>query len=116
MRAPFREGTKLISWDIVNYDPNCNIQMCIEAVRRVTETTQTRDFLEVPVECILEPLRITITSNNGEFLKRHFTQISGAKTGGPASASVTDIFGAVFIDPVAWEGSPYSRRLETVSR
>ena len=103
MRAPFREGTKLISWDIVNYYPNCNTQMCIEAVRRVLETAQSREFLEVPVECILEALKITMTSNNGEFLKRHFTQINGATTGGPTSASVTDIFGAVFIDPVAKE-------------
>ena len=45
-------------------------------------------------------------SNNGECLKRHFTQINGATIGGPASASVTDIFGAVFIDPVAKEGVP----------
>ena len=69
----------------------------------------------MPVECILEALKITMTSNNGEFLKRHFTQINGATIGGPASASIMDIFGAVFIDPVAKEGSPYSRRLETVS-
>ena len=45
-----------------------------------------------------------MTSNNGEFLKRHFTQINGATIGGPASASVTDIIEAVFIDPVAKEG------------
>ena len=64
------------------------------------------EFLEVPVECILETLKITMTSNNEEFLKRHFTQINGATIGGPASASVTDIFGAVFIDPVAKEGVP----------
>ena len=29
---------------------------------------------------------------------RHFTQIDGATIGGPESASVTDIDGAVFID------------------
>ena len=63
MRAPFR--IKLISWDIVNYYPNCNTQMCIEAVRRVLETAQSREFLDVPVECILEALKITMTSNNG---------------------------------------------------
>ena len=69
MTAPFREGTKLISWDIVNYYPNCNIQMCIEAVRRVLETAQSREFLEVPVECILEALKITMTSNNGKSME-----------------------------------------------
>ena len=60
MRAPFQEGTKLISWDIVSYYPNCNTQMCIEAVT---------EFLEVPEECISEELKITMTSNNCEFWK-----------------------------------------------
>ena len=106
MRAPFREGTKLISWDIVNYYPNCNTQMCIEAVRRVLETAHSREFVEVLVECILKALKIAMTSNNGEFLKRHFTPINGATTGSPASASIMDIFGAVFINPVAREGDP----------
>ena len=81
MRAPFREVTKLNSWDIVNYYRNCNTQMCIEAVRKVLETAQSREFLEVPVECILEVLKLTMTSSNGEFLKRHFTQINGATIG-----------------------------------
>ena len=52
--------------------------MWIEAVRRVLETAQSKEFVEVPVECILEALKITMTSNNGEFLKRRFTQINGA--------------------------------------
>ena len=60
----------------------------------------------MPVECILEALKIAMTSNNGEFLKRPFTQINGATIGGPALASVRDIFGAIFIDPVAKEGVP----------
>ena len=47
-----------------------------------------------------------MTSNNGEYLKSHFTQINGTTTGGPASASVTDIFGAVFLDPVARKAGP----------
>ena len=106
MRAPFRKGTKLISWDIVSHYPNCNTQMCIEAVRRVLEAAQSREFLEVPVECILEALKITMTSNNGECFKRHFTQVNGASVGGPASASVTNIFLVMFIDPVAKEGVP----------
>ena len=80
--------------------------MCIEAVRRVLETAQSREFSEVPVECISEGLKITMTSNNGKFLKRHYTHINGARIGGRGSASVTDIFGAGFIDPVAKEGVP----------
>ena len=34
-KAPLREGTRLINWDIVNFYPNCNTQMCIEAVRNL---------------------------------------------------------------------------------
>ena len=60
----------------------------------------------MPIACTLEALKITMTSNNGKFLKRHFTQINGATTGGLASASVTDIFGAVFKYPVGREGGP----------
>ena len=112
MRAPFREGTKLISWDIVNYYTNCNTQMCIEAVRMVLEPAQSREFLEVPVERILEALKITMTSNNGEFLKRHFTQINGATIGRPASTSLMD---SVHRPSGKGGGSPYSRRLEMVS-
>ena len=69
--------------------------MCIEAV---SELLDTRIENKPPKECILEALRISMTSNNCEFLNRHFTQIDGATIGGPESASVTDIYGAVFID------------------
>ena len=36
-----------------------------------------------------------MTSNTFKFIGRHFTQITFC---GPGSASLTDIFGAVFID------------------
>ena len=39
-----------------------------------------------------------MSSNTCNFMNRYFTQIDGATIGGPESASVTDIFGAVFID------------------
>ena len=45
-----------------------------------------------------------MSSNNGEFRNNFFTQINGATIGGPESASVTDIFGAVYVDPVAEGG------------
>ena len=41
---------------------------------------------------------MTMTSNTGNFMGRHFTQIDGATTGGPESASVTDIYEAVCND------------------
>ena len=78
--------------------------MCIEAVREVVEENQQLD-LGVLVECVLEALKITMSSNNGKF-DNNFTQINGATIGGPESASVTDIFGAVNIDPVAKNGGP----------
>ena len=79
--------------------------MCIEAVREVVEDNQQLD-LGVPVECVLEALEITMSSNNGKFANNFFTQINGATIGGPESASVTDIFGAIYIDPVARNGGP----------
>ena len=86
---------KLNSWDIVNFYPNCNTQMCIEAVREVVEDNQQLN-LGVPVECVLEALEITVLSNNGKFANNFFTQINGANIGGPESA--------VYIDPVVKMG------------
>ena len=42
-----------------------------------------------------------MSSYNGQFQEKLFTQIEGTTVGGPESASVTDIFGAVYIDEVA---------------
>ena len=99
-RAPLSDTTKLISWDTVNFNPNCNTKMCIEAIKRVLQTYPHID-LKVPTESIIEALEITVSSNNTKFGGRFFTQANGATIGGPESASVTDIFGASFIDSVA---------------
>ena len=104
-RAPLSDTTKLISWDIVNFYPNCNTKMCIEAIKRVLQTYPDIDP-KVPTESIIEALEITMSSNNTKFEGRFFTQSNGATIGGPESASVTDIFGAIFIDPVAKAGDP----------
>ena len=90
----------------MNFYPNCNTEMCINAVKRVVEENPQID-LEVPIECVLEALEITMSSNNGSFANNFFTQVNGATIGGPESASVTDIFGAVYIDPVAKNGGPF---------
>ena len=88
--------------------------MCTEAVRKVVEENQHL-FLGVPVECVLETLEITMSSNNGKFANNFFTQINGATIGGPESASVTDIFWVVYIDPVAKNGGAHSpNRLEEI--
>ena len=39
-----------------------------------------------------------MTSNTCKVIGRHFTQIDGTTIGGPESASVADLYGAVFID------------------
>ena len=105
-RAPLSDTTKLISWDIVNFYPNCNTKMCIEAINRVLQTYPHID-LKVPTESILEALEITMSSNNTKFEGKFFTQSNGATIEGPESASVTDIFGAIIIDPVAKAGGPF---------
>ena len=106
-RAPLGINTTLNSWDIVNFYPNCNTQMCINAVKKVVEDNPQVD-LGVPVDCVLEALELTMSSNNGEFRNNFFTQINGATIGGPESASVTDIFGAVYVDPVAERSGPFA--------
>ena len=95
-QGPFeKEKLWMVSRDIVNYYPSCSTPMCIEAVGKLLDT---RSNNIPPKECIIEALSITMNSNNCKFLNQHFTQIDGATIGGPESASVTDIYGAVFID------------------
>ena len=48
-----------------------------------------------------------MSSNNTKFEGRFSTQSNGATIGGSKSASVTDIFGAILIDPVAKAGGPF---------
>ena len=57
----------------------------------IDNLARSQNFLE-------DSLTITMTSNTVNFMGRHFTQIDGATIGGPESASVTYIYGAVFID------------------
>ena len=64
---------------------------------------------------MLEALEITMSSNNGKFANNFFIQINGATIGGPESASVTNIFGAVYIDTIAKSGAYSSNRLEEIT-
>ena len=47
------------------------------------------------INCIQEALTITMSSNNGTFNGKFFTQVNGATIGGPESASTSHIFGAI---------------------
>ena len=71
-----------------------------------TRVLQTYPHIDLKVQSIAEALEITMSSNNTKFGGRFFTQSNGATIGGPESASVTDIFGATFIDSVAKAGGP----------
>ena len=105
-RAPFKESTKLLRWDIKNYYPNCSTELCVRAVKRILDERGT-NLPQNSKNCILEALSITMSSYNGQFLGELFTQTDGATIGGPESASVTDIFGAVYIDEMARQGNEH---------
>ena len=68
-RAPFKEVTKLISWDIVNYYPNCSTELCLQAVKKILDDKATA-LPEINKECILEALSITMSSYNGQFQEK----------------------------------------------
>ena len=55
-KAPSGPDATLNSWDVVNFYPNCNTEMCINAVRRVVEENPQID-LEVPLECVWKHLK-----------------------------------------------------------
>ena len=94
----------MVSWDIKNFYPNCQTDLCIEAVGKVLDRRPPGTLPSK--ESILEALQITMSCNNATFLGSHFTQVNGATIGGPESACVTDIFGAEFIDQIAMRGGP----------
>ena len=77
-RAPFREGTKLISWDVKDFYPNCNSEKCIEAVKKVLETNASEYSLDSSLlECIQEALAITMSSSNGTFNGKFSLRLMG---------------------------------------
>ena len=107
--APFPESTRLITWDIENYYPNCDTPMCIQAVKEAIVKWGENSSPNIK-ECVCEASEITMSSYNGEIDNKHFTQIQGATIGGPDSASITDIFGGRIIDTVARNGGPFEPR------
>ena len=102
-KAPFPPHARMIGWDIVNFYPNCDTGLCLQAVRRALDLWEPK-MSEERKRCICEAVSITMNFSNGELGKKFFSQINGASIGGPGSASITDIFGAEFIDPIAQNG------------
>ena len=96
--APFPADIKLVSWDVKIFYPNCDTERCIEAVERAIDLWE--EPYRLNKQCVTEALAITMSSNNGEIGGHHFTQIDGTTIEGPESASVNDIFGGQFIDPI----------------
>ena len=70
-------------------------QKCLDAVKQLL---LTRKYNYQSAECILEAIGITMKSNSTNFSNTCFTQIDGASISSPDSGSITDIFGAVYID------------------
>ena len=75
----------------------------LQAARRVLDQWEQK-MSEERKRCICKVVRITMKFKNGELERNCFAQINGATIGGLGSASVTDIFGAEFIDPVVQNG------------
>ena len=72
---------------MVNFFPNFNTKMCIEAIQRVSQSYPHTD-LKVATE-IIEALEITMSSNNKtKFGGRFSTQSNGATMGGGESQQV----------------------------
>ena len=90
--GPFEiDTTKLSPRDIKNFYTNCDTKKCLDSVEKAL---RAREEELPPTECILEAVKISMSSNMCEFLGRYFTQINGATIGGPDSGSITDLFGA----------------------
>ena len=62
--GPLPEGTRLITWDIENYYPNCDTPMCIQAVKEALDKWGENSSPNMK-ECVCEALEITMSSNNG---------------------------------------------------
>ena len=69
--------------------------MCLKVVGQFLDF---RSQIFPETRCILFILALTITSNICNLMGRNFMQIERASIGGPESARVTDIHGAVFIN------------------
>ena len=89
-KGPMDELTTVLTTrDIENYYPSCDTEKCLKGIEQVLGEDECCS--ESYIQCIVEAVRLTMTSNNCSFLGRHFTQIDGATIGGPDAGSVTDI-------------------------
>ena len=73
--------------------------MCLEAIRKALDKYEPKMSI-LRKACIREAVQITMTSNNMCIAGQFFIQIYGATIGRQDSASITDIFGGQFINPV----------------
>ena len=69
-----KESTKLLSWDIKNYYPNCSTELCMRAVKRILDERGT-NLPQNSKNCILEALSITMSSYNGQFLGSYLLRL-----------------------------------------
>ena len=93
----------MVCRDVSNFYPSCDTKNVGMLSKKLL---LTRKYNYPSAKCILEAIGMTMTSNSTKFSNRFFTQIDGATIGSPDSGSITDIFGAVFIDKKFMEECP----------
>ena len=105
-KGPMDERTTILTTkDIENYYPSCDTEKCLKVIEHVLNKDESGSGNYK--RCVLEAVRLTMTSNNCSFLGRHFTQINGATIGGPDAESITDIFCAIYIDKIIYKECPH---------
>jgi hypothetical protein len=85
--GPFRDGTLLVSWDVVAMFPNIDNDLGLLAV---TQALNSRPNQFPSTECIVEAVKICVAHNNSSFGKEHYLQIHGTGMG-PKNACSTRI-------------------------
>ena len=86
--APFREGTLLVSWDVISIYPSINNEMGISACKRVLDKRTT---LSPSAECLLEAIKITLDCKNSSFNNKYYRQNRGTAMGSHNAYSYADL-------------------------
>ena len=105
-KGPFDEmKTVLTTRAVENYYPSCDTHKCLQAIEKVL--CESEEIIISDNNCILEAIELTMTSNNCSYLGKHFTKIDDATIGGNNAGSITDIYGAEYINKIIYEECPF---------
>ena len=86
--GPFREGTLLVSWDIVSMFPNIDNNLGLTAVKKALDARVSQ---LPPTTCILEAVKICLKSNHSVFKDNCLLQIHGTAMGPKNACSYGDL-------------------------